>query len=72
MSSHQYVTPRNTSSLAEEIDTEEDPEVLMIKRTGCLEQHYDVLDCMFEKKDWRKCQDILHTFKNCMNKSKEQ
>ncbi|KAJ9072335.1 hypothetical protein DSO57_1028543 [Entomophthora muscae] len=28
----------------------------MTRRTGCHQQHLDLQNCYFEKKDWRKCQ----------------
>lgn len=48
---------------------EEDPVVRMIKNTGCLEQHYKVQECFFDKQDWRKCQQEVKDFKDCMRKS---
>uniref|UniRef100_A0A0K0CU45 MIF4G domain-containing protein n=1 Tax=Angiostrongylus cantonensis TaxID=6313 RepID=A0A0K0CU45_ANGCA len=35
---------------------EEDPVEVLIRRTGCWEQHIAVVDCMGEKRDWRQCQ----------------
>ncbi|VDP34351.1 unnamed protein product [Echinostoma caproni] len=54
------------------IEEEDDPVIAMIKRTGCLEEHYDVLDCKYEKKDWRLCQDVVKAFRDCMNQSKRK
>ena len=60
MSAHDY-KPVNEGD-------EEDPVVEMIKRTGCLDEHNDIMDCMFENKDWRKCQDKVKLFRECMSK----
>ncbi|KAI1295330.1 Cytochrome c oxidase assembly factor 4 -like protein, mitochondrial [Halotydeus destructor] len=53
-------------------DDEEDPVERMLKQTGCYDQHYAVQECMFENRDWRKCQDHVKTFKECMAKSQEK
>ncbi|XP_014670112.1 PREDICTED: cytochrome c oxidase assembly factor 4 homolog, mitochondrial-like [Priapulus caudatus] len=52
---------------AEDIDDEEDPVETMMKKTGCMELHYAVQDCMIEHRDWRKCQDKVAEFKNCIS-----
>jgi len=49
----------------EEDDDEVDPVDEMIKRTGCTEQHNAVQDCIFDHKDWRKCQAEVKNFKDC-------
>ncbi|XP_046426480.1 cytochrome c oxidase assembly factor 4 homolog, mitochondrial [Neodiprion virginianus] len=54
----------NEKSLAE--DTE-DPVDRMLKKTGCIELHYKVQDCIAETQDWRKCQEPVKQFKNCMS-----
>lgn len=46
-------------------DNEADPVEAMVARSGCLEQHYAVLECFAEKKDWRPCQGVLKTFQAC-------
>ncbi|VDQ05031.1 unnamed protein product [Trichobilharzia regenti] len=67
--SHDYSTVRNKSnSKNSNPEDDEDPVTSMIARTGCLNEHYAVLECMSEKKDWRHCQDFVKVFKNCMNK----
>ncbi len=53
----------------EDNDDDVDPVDEMIKRTGCLEKHYAVQDCMAEHHDWRKCQMQVMDFKNCIVKS---
>ncbi|KAL7643468.1 UNVERIFIED_CONTAM: hypothetical protein RMT77_005450 [Armadillidium vulgare] len=45
---------------------EVDPVEEMIKKTGCLEEHYAVQFCMADHKDWRKCQDKVKVFQNCI------
>ena len=51
----------------EEEEEEDDPVIRAIQKTGCLELHYALQECMAEKQDWRKCQDSMLNFKNCMN-----
>lgn len=53
-------------------DDEEDPVEALIKRTGCLDQHNAIMECMFEHKDWRKCQDKVKLFRQCMTKKEEK
>lgn len=48
-------------------DDEVDPVEEMIKKTGCLEKHYAVAECMAENKDWRICKDAVTAFKECMS-----
>uniref|UniRef100_A0A1A9WDW5 peptidyl-tRNA hydrolase n=1 Tax=Glossina brevipalpis TaxID=37001 RepID=A0A1A9WDW5_9MUSC len=36
---------------------EEDPVELMLKKTGCIDYHYKVQECIAEFGDWRHCQD---------------
>ncbi|NXS51266.1 COA4 factor, partial [Brachypteracias leptosomus] len=50
----------------EEEEEEEDPVDAMIARTGCLEQHRRLQECMAEKRDWRHCQSLLRAFGDCM------
>ncbi|KAF5394067.1 Coiled-coil-helix-coiled-coil-helix domain-containing protein 8 [Paragonimus heterotremus] len=72
MSAHDYTTPRTRGATGntEQNEDDDDPVVSAIRRSGCLDEHYDVLDCMYEKKDWRACQDVLNVFKSCMNRAK--
>ncbi|KAJ1345767.1 Cytochrome oxidase assembly factor 4 [Parelaphostrongylus tenuis] len=46
----------------------EDPVEVLIRRTGCWDQHIAVVDCMGEKGDWRQCQVQVQQFKECMSK----
>lgn len=45
----------------------EDPVEEMLKRTGCMELHYQVQECIAESQDWRKCQEQVKRFKICMD-----
>jgi len=55
------------ASTASEIEKEsEDPVEQMLKKTGCIELHYQVLECIAERQDWRKCQNEVKKFKECM------
>ncbi|XP_043257203.1 cytochrome c oxidase assembly factor 4 homolog, mitochondrial [Colletes gigas] len=45
----------------------EDPVEEMLKKTGCMELHYQVQECIAETQDWRKCQEQVQKFKVCMN-----
>ncbi|NXF11001.1 COA4 factor, partial [Smithornis capensis] len=44
----------------------EDPLDARIARTGCLEQHRELQECMAEQRDWRHCQPQLRAFGACM------
>lgn len=48
----------------EDIDAVEN----MLKKTGCIELHHKVQECIVEHQDWRKCQDVLKEFRLCMEK----
>ncbi|XP_059044935.1 cytochrome c oxidase assembly factor 4 homolog, mitochondrial [Achroia grisella] len=52
-------------------DADDDPVESMLKRTGCLELHYKVQECIATTKDWRKCQSEVNNFKDCINKHKQ-
>jgi len=47
-------------------DEEEDLVDKLMRRTGCMEQHYAVQACMAESGDWRVCQDKVVQFRHCM------
>ncbi|NXM67749.1 COA4 factor, partial [Serilophus lunatus] len=44
----------------------EDPLDSRIARTGCLERHRELQECMEHWKDWRRCQEQLRAFGACM------
>ncbi|KAM3173358.1 hypothetical protein ACTXT7_012649 [Hymenolepis weldensis] len=41
-------------------------------RTGCLDQHNAIMECMYNHKDWRKCQNEVKFFRQCMSKKEEK
>jgi len=51
---------------------EEDPVTKAIEKTGCLELHYAVQECMADHQDWRKCQDDVKKFAQCMQNYQKQ
>ena len=53
-------------------EEEEDPVITKLNKIGCLEKHYQVQDCYFETKDWRKCTKEVKEFQECVNKAKKQ
>ncbi|XP_039956605.1 cytochrome c oxidase assembly factor 4 homolog, mitochondrial-like [Bactrocera tryoni] len=57
-------------SAAAALETE-DPVELMLKKTGCIELHYKVQECIAETGDWRRCQEAVKEFKQCMQKYTE-
>jgi len=65
MSQHNYERKKKSDDDEED---EVDPVEEMVKKTGCLQQHYDVQD-MGEHRDWRMCQEQVNIFKLCMSKS---
>jgi len=67
--------PAHDRSRKPEEEEEEDPVIKMISKTGCLELHYAVQECMSDNQDWRKCQQQVDDFRKCMsqaNKSREK
>lgn len=69
MSHHDYARKEKTQDADD--DDEHDPVEEMIKKTGCLQQHYDVQECMGEHRDWRMCQDKVKVFQACIAQSKK-
>jgi len=49
-----------------------DPVEQMLKKTGCMELHFKVQECIAETQDWRKCQEAVGNFKKCMAKYEER
>ncbi|XP_018579431.1 cytochrome c oxidase assembly factor 4 homolog, mitochondrial [Anoplophora glabripennis] len=49
-----------------------DPVEQMLKKTGCIDLHYKVQECIADTKDWRKCQDPVADFKKCMEQYQEK
>ncbi|XP_053966131.1 cytochrome c oxidase assembly factor 4 homolog, mitochondrial [Anastrepha ludens] len=54
------------------IQETEDPVEQMLKKTGCIQLHYKVQECIAETGDWRRCQEVVKDFKQCMQKYTEQ
>ncbi|XP_003492172.3 cytochrome c oxidase assembly factor 4 homolog, mitochondrial-like isoform X2 [Bombus vosnesenskii] len=50
----------------------DDPVEEMLKKTGCMELHYEVQECIVETQDWRKCQEQVKRFKVCMDKYQKE
>lgn len=46
-----------------------DPVEEMLKKTGCIDFHYAVQECMAENRDWRKCQSEVRKFQTCMEEN---
>ncbi|CAO1389786.1 unnamed protein product [Diamesa hyperborea] len=65
-SAHNYKKP----------ESDEDPLTLMLTKTGCIDLHYKVQECIADSQDWRKCQEDVKRFKDCMqsytNKQREK
>lgn len=53
-------------------DDAEDHVEKMLKKTGCLSLHYKVQECIAETQDWRKCQDVVKEFRNCMEEYRKK
>lgn len=54
-----------SKSAADKLAVEEDPFEATVKKTGCLELHYKVQECMYEHRDWRKCKQEVADFRSC-------
>ncbi|KAH9497823.1 Cytochrome oxidase assembly factor 4 [Dermatophagoides farinae] len=51
---------------------EKDPIEEMLDRTGCKTIHISLQECMYEYKDWRKCQHLVNELRDCMLKHEKQ
>nr|CAD7439407.1 unnamed protein product [Timema bartmani] len=47
-------------------DDVDDPVEIMLRKTGCMELHFKVQECIAETQDWRKCQNEVKNFRLCM------
>ncbi|NXG45669.1 COA4 factor, partial [Psilopogon haemacephalus] len=65
---------RSRSSLKEEDEDEEgeDPVDALISRTGCMEQHRALQECMAQGQDWRRCQPQVRAFGQCMAQRRQR
>ena len=64
-------SPSNTSVVsAKEPDDKEEKDPLdeMLDRTGCKDIHHALQDCMYEHRDWRRCQPLVGELRQCMQK----
>ena len=67
VSSNPEVGTHKVHGRREEDKEEEDPYNTRIERSGCASYHYQLLDCYRDRgEDWRKCQEELKQFKECM------
>ncbi|KAM3677792.1 cytochrome c oxidase assembly factor 4 homolog, mitochondrial [Ammospiza maritima maritima] len=57
---------------SEEEEEGEDPLDARIARSGCLEQHRQLQECMAERRDWRHCQEQVRAFGACMGRRQQQ
>jgi cytochrome c oxidase assembly factor 4 len=44
----------------------EDPFNVALRKTGCEALHYKLQDCFLEHRDWRKCQEEVKEFRQCV------
>ncbi|CAB3368163.1 Hypothetical predicted protein [Cloeon dipterum] len=44
----------------------DDPVEGMLKKTGCIQLHHKIQDCIVFKQDWRQCQKEVQEFRECM------
>lgn len=59
--------PESSVKTANKTDDDiDDPLDRMLKKTGCMELHFKVQECIAETQDWRKCKDQVNTFRTCM------
>ncbi|NWT18169.1 COA4 factor, partial [Vireo altiloquus] len=69
---HAWSRPAAAAEQGEAEEEGEDPLDAMIARTGCLEQHRRLQECMAERQDWRHCQEQLRAFGACMARRQQQ
>nr|XP_027201609.1 cytochrome c oxidase assembly factor 4 homolog, mitochondrial-like [Dermatophagoides pteronyssinus] len=58
--------------LADTNTEEKDPIEEMLDRTGCKKTHISLQECMYEHKDWRKCQHLVNELRDCMLEYEKQ
>ncbi|PYH47640.1 uncharacterized protein BP01DRAFT_390157 [Aspergillus saccharolyticus JOP 1030-1] len=51
-----------------EDDDEPDEWEKRISRTGCADEQMTLNDCVYQKKDWRSCQQEMEAFRECWKK----
>jgi len=70
--SHSSADPHSRSKRSDDDEDEDTPAERSLRKAGCLEHHYRVQECMFEKKDWRMCKDEVKAFRECVEGSKKK
>ncbi|KAH9520020.1 hypothetical protein Btru_071485 [Bulinus truncatus] len=65
-----FMADQNNSTTSGREEEEVDPVEAMINKTGCLQLHYAVQECIGEKKDWRQCQKEVTEFRKCMEQGR--
>ena len=60
------------SSQAEAGGEEKDVYETLIENSGCSKFHFPLQDCYFEHNDWKKCQEEMAEFKQCMSEHGKQ
>lgn len=68
--SHGSQSRVNTENGAEEAEMDLQDKLLI--ETGCKELNDAVLECFFDKKDWRACQSEVTAFKQCYMEYQER
>lgn len=67
---HHVRHQQSSSDQPVEVD---DPYDKMLERSGCVEYHHKLQDCFFDQGgDWRKCQQEMKEFKECMKNKQQQ
>ncbi|XP_033741000.1 cytochrome c oxidase assembly factor 4 homolog, mitochondrial-like [Pecten maximus] len=75
MATHGATMPghdRSKRPTKSEEDDDDDPVEKLLKKAGCLDQHYAVQECMFDNKDWTKCQNQVKEFRECVERSQKK
>jgi len=67
MSHHDYGRKKSEEEKDDDED-EHDAVEEMLKKTGCIQEFYDVQECMGDHRDWRACQDKVKAMRECMAK----
>lgn len=67
-----HMASYNPHNRQKPVDDDDDPVEKMLKKTGCLELHYAVQECVADTKDWRKCQSQVQEFRKCVEANKEK
>ncbi|KAJ3663505.1 hypothetical protein Zmor_007760 [Zophobas morio] len=49
-----------------------DPVEEMLRKTGCINHHYKVQECIAETQDWRQCKKQVSDFRKCMSEYEDR